>query len=140
MPANTTYKPARVGDFEASKLNYDARGVSTTIPAGTQKDLDLVLADDSLITGAWMIVHDGYFGDTANFQVVDTAGAFTGVPGFVLNQFVSNWYLPPTANEQFELVYPAKVYAGLTLRLVYTSTGPSDVFLAVNYKLHKVLI
>lgn len=140
MPSFTTYKPIKVSDFEANKLNYDAKGVSTTVTGGTTHNLDLTLTDDCLITGAWMITSDGYLGDTASFQVIDTTG-MTGYPaGTVLSQFITNWYLPTAADAQFELAYPAKVYAGLTLRLVYNSTGTSNVFLAINYKLHKILI
>ena len=140
MATGTTYKPIKVSDFESSKLNYNAQGVATTITAGSAQNLDYLLADDCLITGAWMMSNDGYFGDTANFQIVDTTG-FTGYPaGTVLNQFITNWYIPPTMDDQFDLQYPAKIIAGLTLRLAYQSTGPTDVFLAINYKLHKVLV
>ena len=38
-----------------------------------------------------------------------------------------------------QVPYPAKVYAGLYLRLIYTSTGASNVAVAINYSLHKVL-
>lgn len=142
MPSNTTYKPVRVDDFESSKLNYDAYGMSTTVSLGQSGHLDLTLSDDCLLTGAWFITNGGTFGDVVNFQVVDTSGAFTGTPGTVLNQFVTNWYVPPSVDAQFEIAYPAKVYAGLTLRLVYTSVGFGivGVFVAVNYSLHKVLV
>jgi hypothetical protein len=139
MPSGTTYKPTRVADFEAAKLNYNAQGVSTTITAGTTGNLDYTLSDDCLITGAWMLSDGGQFGDTASFQVVDTAGILAPA-GTVLNTFITNWIIPPNVDEQFEMAYPANVYAGLTLRLVYTSTGSTNVPLAVNYKLHKVLV
>lgn len=140
MPSGTTYRPIKTADFEATKLNFNAQGVATTITLGTTCNLDYTLTDDCLITGAWLLSSSGNLGDTANFQVVDTSGAFTGVPGTVLNQFITNWYCPATADVQFDMVYAAKVYAGLTLRLVYTSTGTSNVWVAVNYKLHKVLV
>jgi len=140
MPSLTTYRPVKVADFEATKLNYDAYGTSMIVTAGSTQNLDHTLTDDCLITGAWLVTSDGYCGDTASFQVVDTSGAFTGVPGYVISQFVTHWYLPSTTDTQLELAYPAKIYAGLTLRLVYHSTGVSNPFIAINYKLHKVLV
>jgi hypothetical protein len=92
------------------------------------------------MTGAWIISNGGNYGDYVNFQVVDASGAFTGTPGTLLNQFATMLYFPPTADTQIDIVYPAKVLAGMTLRVSYTSTGGTDVFLAINYKLHKVLV
>lgn len=139
MPSNTTYTPKRISDFEANKLNYNGQHAKGTITAGTTASFDVDLSDDHLITGAWLIVEGGTAGDTAALQVVDKTGAFSGVAGTVLNQFI-NWAVPPTCAEQFEVAYPAKVYAGLTLRLSYTSTGTTDPFVAINFKLHKVLV
>jgi len=140
MPSNTTYAPQKTADFIGTQLRFNAQGVSTTISHGTTGNLDYLLADDCLITGAWVISNNGNFGDKANFQVLDTStGTYSGTPYAPLNQFISNWYFPPTTETQFDMVYPAKIYTGMTLRLIYTSTGSSDVFVAINYKLHKVL-
>tara|TARA_R110000868_G_scaffold272607_1_gene531834 strand:- start:3111 stop:3533 length:423 start_codon:yes stop_codon:yes gene_type:complete len=140
MPSFTTYKPTSITQFEAAKLNFNAQGVSGSASAGSSTSFDLALTDDHLITGAWIITDGGTLGDTASFQIVDGTGAFSGVPGTVLNQFVSSWYMPTGANTQLDMQYPAKLYAGMVLRFVYTSTGGSPVFVAINYKLHKVLI
>ena len=73
------------------------------------------------------------------FKIVDTTG-FTGYPpGTVLNQFITSWFVPIAVSENFDMIYPAKLISGLTARIVYTSTGSNDVFIAINYKLHKVL-
>jgi hypothetical protein len=142
MPSNTKYNPLHVDEFEKTKLNFNAHGVNTTVVLGTTANLDYTLTDDCLITGAELIVNGGNYGDTLNLQVVDLSGAFTGTPGTVVNQFATNWNAPPQCDTQFDTAYPAKIYAGLTLRLVYTSTGlgVTPVFLAVNWKLHKVLM
>jgi len=141
MPSGTTFNPSNIGQFEKSKLNFNALGVSGTLTAHTTSNLDLLMSDDCLITGAWLVVNGGNYGDYACLQVVDVSGAFSGTPNTVLNQFMTNWYLPPSTDTQFDLVYPAKIYAGLTIRVVYTSTGLiTPPFVAVNYKLHKVLV
>jgi hypothetical protein len=139
MPSNTTYNPPNINSFIKSALSFDAQGVSTTATANSASNLDYTLTDDCLITGMELIISNGNYGDTANFQIVDSTGAFSGTPGTVLNQFASNWNVPPTADLQFDMSYPAKILATMTLRIVYTSTGSVAPFIAVNYKLHKIL-
>jgi hypothetical protein len=137
---NSTYNPTRTIDFEKEKLTFDAQGVSATITAGNSQNLVYALTDDCLITGVELIVNNGSYGDTINFQVIDSSGAFTGTPGTVLNQFASNWNVTPISDTQFDIVYPAKILTGMGLQVVYKSTGTSNVFLAINYKLHKCMV
>jgi hypothetical protein len=140
MPSGTTYNPQNINAFVKTALNFNAQGVSATITAGSTTNIDLVLTDDSMLTGVWLLVDNGSYGDFCNFQIIDTTGAFSGTPGTVLNQFVTNWYTPPTTDVQFDMAYPAKIYATLTLRIIYHSTGTTNPFIAINYKLHKILI
>ena len=137
---NSTYNPIHENDFEKNKLTFDAQGVSTTVTSGSITNLDYTLTDDCLITGAELIVNNGNYGDTLSFHVVDTTG-FTGYPaGTVLDQYATNWNVAPVTDTQLSVVYPAKIITGLTLRVVYTSTGSSNPFIALNYKLHKCLV
>lgn len=140
MPSNTTYNPPNTNAFVKSALNFDAHGVNTTITAGATANLDYTLTDDCLLTGVGLITNQGSYGDTMNLQVIDTTGAFTGVPGALLLQAATNWNVVPSTDDQFDLTYPAKLLTGMTLRVSYTSTGSQNVFLAVNYKLHKCLV
>lgn len=141
MPSGTQYNPINVDDFEKTKLNYDAVGVGGTATAGTTTNIDYAVTDDMLLTGAQVLTNTSVFGDSVSFQLVDVAGLFYP-PGSVLNQFVTNWQTRSDSQEQINLQvnYPAKVNAGLYLRLVYVSTGTSSVAVAVNYSLHKILI
>jgi hypothetical protein len=141
MPSNTTYNPTNIRDFEKTKLNFDAQGVKGTLTPNTTTTLDYLLTDDCLMTGLEVIVHNGNFGDTANLQAVDTTG-ITGYPaGTVLQQFATNWNIASDADIQIDMAYPAKIIAGLTLRVVYTSTSLlTPPFVAINYKLHKILV
>jgi hypothetical protein len=136
----SNYNPIHIDDFDKSKLTFDAQGVSATMTAGGAGNLDYTLTDDCLITGVELIVNNGNYGDTVSFQVIDPTG-FTGYPaGSVLDQFATNWNVAPIADTQFDIIYPAKIIAGLALRLVYTSTGTNNPFVAINYKLHKCLV
>lgn len=140
MPSGTTFNPLHNDEFNKNALKFDAQGVSTNPTAGTSTNLDLMMTDDCLLNGIELIISGATLGDYVALQVVDTTGAFSGVAGTIMIQPATNWYVSQTSDTQFDIVYPAKIYAGLTLRAVYTSTGLTSPFLAVNYKLHKVLI
>lgn len=140
MPSGTTYNPPNINAFVKTALVFDAQGVSSTVTAGATTNVDYTLTDDCLITGIELIINNGNYGDTADLQIVDLTGAFGAGVGAVLNQFATNWNLPPITDTQFDMAYPAKILASMTLRMKYTSTGTSNVFVAINYKLHKVLI
>lgn len=140
MPSNTTYNPPNVLSFVKTALQFDAQGVNSTITAGTTSNIDYLLVDDCLLTGLELIVNNGNYGDTVSLQIIDTTGLFTGHAGYVLEQAASNWNVSPTSDTQFDLVYPAKILTGMTIRVAYTSTGSTNPFIAVNYKLHKCMI
>ena len=146
MPSNTAYNPTHTNDFEKSKLAFDGQGVNVTVTAGQTANLDYTLTDDCLLTGVEVIIGNGNYGDTGNLQIVDSGGlipppyqaAYPNYP--VLDQFGTNWNFAPTTDETFQIVYPAKIVTGMTIRLVYTSTGTNNVFVGINYMLHKCLV
>lgn len=136
MPTNTTYNPVHTDQFEKSKLNKDAKGVLGVAVAGASTQLDLTLTDDVLISGGHGFLAKGAaWGDKVDFQVVHP------IAGLVL-QFLTGWYVNPDQTQQAipSSSYPAKLPAGLILRVVYHSVGGTDVDIAVNYNLEKVLV
>lgn len=152
------YKPQRVLDFEASKLNFIGTGVNGSVPYGSTTNIDYTVSDDYLLTGVGLNCQGQAFGDQVSFQVLDLSGnaqiysdasqSFFSVPaGTLLNTFVSNWQLSGDWQRQVDenLPYPAKIYGGLTLRLIYTSIAKPQaisnpcVAVGINYDLHKVL-
>lgn len=142
MPANTTYAPMRVTDFEASKLQFNAQGIQSRPALNSTSNIDLYFSDDHLITGFWLTVAGATIGDYLSLQVVDTDNIMGYGANTVLKTFASNIFIPTSVDAQFDIVYPAKIYAGLSLRMRYTSVallGALSV-VSVNYKLHKILI
>jgi hypothetical protein len=138
---NSTYKPVKVSDFEASKLNFNGIGVSATCAPNAVTNIDYKLLDDCLITGGRVIIVGGKFGDKIDLAIVDTDNIMGYGAGFVLNKFVSGW-LVANGDSTFpvEVPYPAKVYGNLYLRVVYTSINTASSSFAINYNLHKVLV
>ena len=92
MPSNTNYDPTNVGDFERTRLNYAAVGITGIATAGTTTNIDHALTDDMLITGAQVLTSIATFGDSITFQVVDVTGVVAPA-GTVLGQFITNWKL-----------------------------------------------
>lgn len=133
---NSTYKPLRSSDLVANGVNFAGQGVYGEAIDSNPVHVDLTLTDDCLLTGGILMVKGGHFEDTITLQIVHPIAG-------VVNEFVSNFRVCEDSNKQFEInsLYPAKIYAGLTIRIVYTPSplkiGVRDI--AANYYLHKVL-
>ena len=139
---NSTYNPQSVNDFEKSKLQLAVKGVHSSFTAGSITALDLKLTDDHLLTGGTILVKDGSIGDSISLQVVDVDNIIGYGANVVLSEFVTNWYVSTDSQKQIDLSinYPAKILAGLYIRLKYNSTGITAGSVSANYLLHKVLI
>lgn len=134
MPINTKYDPQHSKDFQKGLLNKDAKGQSGTVIAGSTTSFDMPLQDDMLITGGVLLSKNANQGDKVHFQIVHSTYG-------VIAQYVTDWFINPEVVEQRtpSIEYPAKLQAGLILRLVYVSTGQNDVWVAINYDREKVL-
>jgi hypothetical protein len=140
MPSNTLFVALKSEDLSALYVNFNAQGIAATCAPNTVTNLDYTLVDDCEITGIHLITNNSNYGDFANLQIVDSSGIFTGIPGTIIKQFVTNWYVSANSDSQFDTQYPAKIYAGMTIRVVYHSTALIiSPFIAINYKLHKIL-
>lgn len=139
----TVYNPTSVDAFDKTKLNYNGLKVSASVAAGATTDVNLALTDDHLLTGAQLILTGACDLDEVQFKIVDSSSsipvparvAFPNYP--ILNQFI-DWY---ASNFSKDLPYPAKITAGLTLRVTYKNTCVSTaVTVKVNYFLHKIIV
>lgn len=142
MPTNTNFDPRHVGDFDKLKMNFNAQGVKNTISLNTTTNIDLDFTDDHVVTGFWVLGSGVNLGDYIDIQVVDKNNMFGLGAGAVIKQFGTNLYMPATFDMNVDVAYPAKIYAGLTLRVVYHSTlliGVAPYF-AINWKVHKILV
>ena len=135
MPSNTGFNPQNTLEFEKSKLSKDALGYSDTVPAGTTKNIDLVISDDALILTSCILIEGAVKGDKWTMQAIHPQAG-------VVFQPITDWLVAWTTLHQPLPVanFPAKIYAGLTLRIVYTSTGGTDVWVGINLDKDKVLV
>ncbi len=138
MASNTGYDPKNILDFEKSKLNKNALGISAVLTRGGTTNIDYTLTDDLLLAGGTVVlVRNSDWGDHMTFQILSG--------GVVVNQFVTNWYVNPEniAQPIPSANYPAKLFAGLVLRIVYVSTAAGldpTPEIVINYNFEKVLI
>ena len=136
MPVNTTYKPNHTLQFQADCLNFNGQSVFTTCVDSQTITADITMTDDHLLTGGNFLVKGGKFGDRVKLQVVHPVAG-------VVNQFVTDFGVQSDSEFQFSLnlEYPAKIFAGLKLRVSYTSTSEVGTRnICLNYMLHKILI
>lgn len=135
MPANTTYNPQSTDQFSKDFLNFDGKSASLVCNESDTQTVDLTMTDDCLLTGGALIVKNGHIDDRVSLQVIH--------PTFgVVNQFVTEYGIKEDQQEQFNMVlnYPAKIFAGLKLRLVFkSSSNVGERKAVINYHLHKVL-
>lgn len=141
MPSATKYAPISIVEYGAKDLNAALRGTKFVATAGTDTSNDLLISDDSLIDGAIVHVIGAVLGDKLKCQVIDKDNVLGAGANYVAGQYVTDWYINPEKTEQldYQCQYPAKIYAGLYLRVIYTSVGGANVDVICNYKLHKVL-
>jgi hypothetical protein len=136
MPANTTYAPTNINEFNKSCLTFSGKSVSFDCEPNETEVCDLEMTDDCLLTGGTLIVKGGNIKDNISLQVVH--------PTFgVVNEFVSKFGIIEDSQKQFDkqLNYPAKIFAGLKLRVSYESfNSGSTRSIVLNYDLHKVLV
>jgi hypothetical protein len=135
MATNTLYNPQNKNLFEKEKLNKAAQGYEFTVTAGTTQNLDIAISDDALVMDSCILIDGAVKGDKWTMQVIHPTNG-------VVFQGVTDWRVDfTTLNQPIPKAnFPAKVYAGLTLRIVYTSVGQNNVWVCVNLDKDKVLV
>lgn len=134
MPANTGFNPTNLNQYEKSKLNKDADAAEATLTPGASSNLDVLILDDCLILSSVLLVSGAAKGDYWKMQVVHPVAGVVFEP-------IHKWYVDHTSTNQPipKANFPAKVFAGLTIRIVYVSVGTDPVWIAFNLDKDKVL-
>ena len=135
MPSNTQYRPLRNEEFQSDQVNFNGQSVFGACEENQSVSTDLTMMDDHLLTGGNFIVKGGKFGDKVTLQVIHPVAGVVG-------QYVTHFGIKSDVQDQFNLslTYPAKIFTGLKLRVLYISTGEVGIReFCINYYLHKVL-
>ena len=130
------------------------KGISGIATAGQTTNIDYTLSEERYITGVRLLVKDCAFGDNVDLEIVDTTYTYAGIlysaddngtawsvsqpNGVVLDRFGESWYVANDGETQPDVVvpYPARLLAGLTVRIIYHSVGLINSDLKANIYLH----
>lgn len=136
MATNTTFAPECKSQFVKSQLQFSGQAISFDCLTNAESNGDLVLTDDHLLTGGILLVKNGEFTDEVSLQIVHPTYG-------VVNEFVTKYRIIEDETRQFmlDLDYPAKLSAGLTIRVHYKASNLSATTrkIALNIFLHKVM-
>lgn len=110
-----------------------------SVPSNSTKAIDFQIVEERWINGGQLIIDNIGSEDRASFQVVDKDYLYAGIlypanfngiewsvaqpNGVVLDEFIKEYYIPEDKKLEISLAYPARVLAGLYIRLIYTSTS-----------------
>lgn len=102
-------------------------------------NIDYQVAQERWINGCHLIVAGAHAEDTLKFQIVDVNNVMGYGAGVVLNTFADNWQLVTDKQDQgvFKIEYPARILAGLYIRIRYHNTGAESVKAKCNLFLHE---
>ena len=119
-------------------VGFRFRGASfkASVPANATQDVDYKIEQERWIDGGRALVDKIGSEDQITFQVVDKDNILGMGAGTVLDEFISGYYVPMDGNLEVRLPYPARIVAGLYLRLKYTSTHSEGCTLKCNLYLH----
>ncbi len=135
-------REVQVFDAFAFNGNYEvkATGYKGTAPAGVTTNVDFAIgAEDRYINGIKLLLKNHAEEDTIGLQIVDKDNVLGYGAGLVLKVFGLNWNVDAEKSDQGQNVfnYAARIPAGVYIRVVYVSTGATDVKVKLNLLLHK---
>ena len=139
MPVNTKFDPLHFSEYTKKKLNKSTKSVAGTAQENQITNFDLFITDDVCLSGSSLLIDGAVKGDKVSFQIL--APNPQGGDPIVALTIVDSWYVDWTkvSQEVPKSEYPAKIAAGLTLRLKFEHGAGSTAWLAINFNLEKVL-
>jgi len=121
---------------DAAGFRFRGVSFSGTATAEATTDIDFQITQERYINGGRLLVSDIGDNDKITFQVVDKDNILGFGAGVVLDEFIKDYFVPTSGNLEVRLDYPAKLIAGLYLRLKYTNSRTSNSSIKCNLYLH----
>lgn len=124
----------RLSDFNADRTHFAGFRVTGTATAGQVTNIDYALSEEKLVYGGQAILKNHVFGDCIKMQVVDVDNILGLGAGTVLGEYIQCWGVADDVQTQAAIMveFPTKIITGLYLRIVYDSSGGSNVSVQVN--------
>lgn len=136
------YAPQRWEDVEASKVTPVIVGATDTVTAGTTKNIDVLIADDSLLRRIEFLASGSAMGDTISISVIDKDAIYAPA-NTILAAPVTNFNIPSDQQLKtgYDAIAPQKILGGVYMRFAYTSTAIiGNVSVEINLFKLKVLV
>ena len=130
----------RIAPFASSDgFRFRGKGIKDTAIAGQITNIDYKITEERWINGVNMILENHVIDDSVSFEIVDIDNIFGLGENTVLDRFAESWRVCTDESDQHSILipYPARIIAGLYIRIVYTSTGSTNVIVRCNLFLHK---
>lgn len=120
----------------ADGFRFRGASFSGSVSANSTADIDYCISAERHINGGRLLLDNIGNSDKMTFQVIDKDNVLGYGANVVLDEFIKDYFIPIAGNLEVRLDYPAKINAGLYLRLKYTSTHASGCNVKVNLYLH----
>lgn len=120
--------------------SFSGQSVSGTCQAGQEVSIDYkVTGAKDYLKGGMIITQNAAFGDYFKVEVIDIDNVLGYGANLVLSTYINRWYIDPAAQYlAIEAPYAGHVPQNVYVRIIYTSTGGSNVGVAVNYSIHRI--
>jgi hypothetical protein len=119
-----------------SGFRFRGTGFSGTALANSTSDLDYTLPVERFINGGRLLIDSIGADDKLTVQVVDAPNIFGFGAGVVIDEFITDYFIPTTGNLEVRLDYPARLLQGLVLRFKYTNSESTNKVIKINLYLH----
>jgi hypothetical protein len=119
-----------------SGFRFRGTSFSGTVSGESTADLDYEITQERWINGGRLLVSAIGPEDKITFQVVDKNNVLGLGANVVLDEFIKDYFVPDEGNLEVRLDYPARIIAGLFLRLKYTNSNTSTITVKCNLYLH----
>lgn len=103
---------------------------------GVVTNLDYKIIEERYINGGRLLVDSIGPNDQIVFQVIDKDNILGFGANVVLDEFITDYFVPTSGNLEVKLDYPAKIMPGLYIRLKYKNTGDMSTVVKCNLYLH----
>jgi hypothetical protein len=125
--------PLALDPIAVEKWMLAGYGVVGQCTAGGQKTLDFTMPADLWIKGALVMTKDAEMGDWAEAHVYHPNGTT------LIATFIHQWYASEKGEIVIDTEMASKIPTNFIVRVIYHSTGVTDVGIAINYKFYKRL-
>ena len=132
LAAATTLQKTVLLEADSCLISLWVSSAWAECPAGQTTDIDITpsATEDRWVSGGFVVHKDSNPGDVVAFKVVHPVAG-------VVETYVPSWLVTPGTGSELIEVYPARIPAGLILRVSYTNVGATAAYCGINYLLHR---